>query len=155
MNVVREAMRTCGVCAAPVCGYKVCWRCPAHERISGVADVVASLIYAVAGTESAEMLSKYKNHPVRAQREWRTAIIADLLGEAIRLHERCSPLRPGCRCTVGSALAVSTSACALALNSSPSGAGRATTSASAPVAASPTDKPGWRAHVVVDRQSDG
>jgi len=52
-NVVREPMRTCRVCAAPVRGFIFCWRCAAHQRIPGVADVVAPLVYAVADTESA------------------------------------------------------------------------------------------------------
>ncbi len=93
-NVVREPS-TCRVCTAPVCGFELCWPCAAHQRIPGVADVVAPLTYAVASTESAELLSKYKNHPVRAHREWRTAIIADLLGEAIRLHETCFGVAAG------------------------------------------------------------
>lgn len=64
-NVAREPMRTCRVGAAPVRGFKFCWRCAAHQRIAGVADVVAPLVYAVADTESAAVLSRYKNHLVR------------------------------------------------------------------------------------------
>jgi phosphoribosylpyrophosphate synthetase len=54
-----------------------------------VADVVAPLVYAVGGAESAAMLSTYKNHPVRARREQSAQVVAELLSSAIRLHEKC------------------------------------------------------------------
>ena len=68
-NVVREPARTCGVCATPVDGYPLCWRCRDHQRISGLADLVAPLAYALDGTESAAVLRHFKNHPVRRERE--------------------------------------------------------------------------------------
>ena len=69
INVVRQPMQTCRVCAAPVRHFEFCWRCSEHRSVSGLADVVAPLLYAVGGTELAATLSAYKNHPARAQRE--------------------------------------------------------------------------------------
>ena len=69
--------------------FKFCWRCAAHQRIAGVADVVAPLVYAVADTESAAVLSRYKNHPVRTERDRCATTIAYLLRQAILLHEQC------------------------------------------------------------------
>jgi hypothetical protein len=88
-NVVRVSMHTCRVCAAPVRGFRFCWRCAAHQRITGVAYVVAPLVYAVADTESAAVLSRYKNHPVRTERDRCATTIAYLLRHAIALHEQC------------------------------------------------------------------
>jgi predicted amidophosphoribosyltransferase len=88
-NVVREPLQTCCVCGAPVRQFRCCWRCAAHQPIPGIADIVAPLVYAVAGTESAALVSKYKNHPIRIERERCAIIIADLLQTAIQLHENC------------------------------------------------------------------
>jgi phosphoribosylpyrophosphate synthetase len=54
-----------------------------------VADVVAPLIYAIAGTDSAALLRDYKNHPSRAVRRRRSDEIASLLGTALTLHQGC------------------------------------------------------------------
>ena len=54
-----------------------------------MADLVAPLVYAIGGTESAATLSMYKNHPVRTQRECRAQIVAELLMSAVLLHENC------------------------------------------------------------------
>jgi hypothetical protein len=89
INVVREPLRTCRVCAARVRGFRFCWRCAAHQRITGVADVVAPLVYAVADAESAEVLGRYKNHPVRTERARCAITITYLLCNAIVLHEQC------------------------------------------------------------------
>jgi phosphoribosylpyrophosphate synthetase len=89
INAVRTRGRTCAVCAAPVRGYSFCWRCATHQRISGIADVVAPLVYAVGGTESAAVLSAYKNHPTRTQREQAALVVGELLRPAIQLHEKC------------------------------------------------------------------
>ena len=88
-NVVRVPMRTCRVCAARVRGFRFCWRCAAHQRVAGVADVVAPLVYAVADTESTAVLSRYKNHLVRTGRDTCATTIAYLLRQAILLHEQC------------------------------------------------------------------
>ena len=79
---VERTYRTCRICTTPVKGFRLCWRCHEHEAIAGVADVVAPLVYAIGGTESAATLSMYKNHPVRAQRERRAQIVAELLMSA-------------------------------------------------------------------------
>jgi predicted amidophosphoribosyltransferase len=86
---VERTSRTCQTCAMPVRGFVRCWRCSEHQTISGLADIVAPLIYAVAGTESAAVLSAYKNHPMRAQRELAALVVGELLRSAIQLHEEC------------------------------------------------------------------
>jgi hypothetical protein len=88
-NVVREPMHTCRVCATPVDGYELCWRCRDHQRISGLADVVAPLAYAIDGTESAALLRNYKNHPLRCERERCGSIVGEVLRLGMSLHERC------------------------------------------------------------------
>jgi hypothetical protein len=65
-NVVRGP-GVCRVCGTPVHGFELCWHCHEHEGIAGVADVVAPVAYAVGGTDSARILSTYKNHPVLAR----------------------------------------------------------------------------------------
>ena len=88
-NVVREPMRTCHICAAPVDGHSLCWRCRDHQRILGLADLVAPLAYAVDDTDSAAVLRNYKNHPLRRERERCASIISEFLRLGISLHERC------------------------------------------------------------------
>jgi hypothetical protein len=87
-NVV-HGVSTCRTCATPVRGFELCWRCRRHRKIAGIADAVAPLDYAIGGTDSPATLSIYKNHPVRAEREYRAQMIAELLTLAIRLHENC------------------------------------------------------------------
>ena len=88
-NVVREPMRTCRVCATPVDGYNMCWRCRDHRRIAGLADLVAPLAYAVDDAESAAVLRNYKNHPLRRERERCESIVGEILRLALSIHERC------------------------------------------------------------------
>jgi len=88
-NVVRQPQITCRLCAAPVNGFDRCWRCEQAHRIVGVADVVAPLTYAIAGTQSAALVRDYKNHPARRVRENHSAILKSLLRLGISRHERC------------------------------------------------------------------
>ncbi len=88
-NVIREPHITCQVCAAPVDGFNRCWRCEQAHGIVGVADVVAPLTYAIAGTPSASLVRDYKNHPARSVREHHGAIINALVRLGITRHERC------------------------------------------------------------------
>jgi phosphoribosylpyrophosphate synthetase len=88
-NVVREPMRTCRTCTAPVDGYQLCWRCRDHQRVCGLADLVAPLAYALDGTESAALLRNYKNHPLRSERERCGSIVGEVLRLGRSLHERC------------------------------------------------------------------
>ena len=55
-NVVREPLRTCRVCATPVDGFDLCWRCREHLRVGGWADLVAPLMYAIDTSESAALV---------------------------------------------------------------------------------------------------
>jgi phosphoribosylpyrophosphate synthetase len=82
-------MRTCHVCTTPVDGYQLCWRCRGRQRISGLADLVAPLAYAIDGTESAAVVRNYKNHLLRSERERCGLIVGEILRLAMSLHERC------------------------------------------------------------------
>jgi hypothetical protein len=86
---VERTSRTCQTCAVPVRGFVRCWRCSEHQTISGLADIVAPLIYAVAGTELAAVLSAYKNHPIRTRREHAATVVGALLRSALEAHEGC------------------------------------------------------------------
>ncbi|KUI36236.1 hypothetical protein [Mycobacterium sp. GA-2829] len=88
-RVVRRRGVTCQICTAPVDGHRWCWRCRTDRRFAGLAGIVVPLIYAIAGTPSAELLSKYKNHPVRSVRATHSAVVGALLAEALAAHERC------------------------------------------------------------------
>ena len=88
-NVVREPRCTCSVCATPVDDYLLCWRCRAHRRTAGLADLVAPLWYAVEGAESAALVRNFKNHPMRRERQRCAAVITELLGLATSLHTPC------------------------------------------------------------------
>jgi adenine/guanine phosphoribosyltransferase-like PRPP-binding protein len=88
-NVIRRPGITCRVCAGPVGGYDRCWRCEQVRRIGGVADVVAPLSYAIAGTPSGALVRDYKNHPVRSVREYHSAFIKEIVWQAITRHECC------------------------------------------------------------------
>ena len=88
-NPIREPGVTCRVCATPVDGFELCWRCGQDQRITGLADVVAPLTYAVGSTESAALLRDYKNHPVRSVRLRHGLVIGSLLQLGITAHERC------------------------------------------------------------------
>ncbi|MCW2653596.1 MAG: hypothetical protein QOE41_4136 [Mycobacterium sp.] len=94
-NVVREPGVTCEVCTTPVDGFARCWRCQQHQRIAGVADVVAPLTYAIGGTQSATLLWHYKDDPVRKVRERHGLILNWLLYLAIWEHERCLGVMAG------------------------------------------------------------
>jgi hypothetical protein len=88
-NVVRQPLRTCRICATPVDGFGLCWRCREHQRIPGLADLVAPLIYAVDSSDSAALLREYKNHPVRSTRQRRCSMIGELMRLAMTLHHDC------------------------------------------------------------------
>lgn len=88
-NVLREPRVTCRVCAAPVDGFDRCWRCAQAQCFAGVADVVAPLAYAIAGTPSAALVCDYKNHPARRVREHHSAVLDALVWLGITRHERC------------------------------------------------------------------
>ena len=88
-NVIRQPQITCRVCAAPVGGFDGCWRCEQARHIAGVADVVAPLTYAIAGTPSAALVRDYKNHPAHSVRNSHSAVINWLVWLGITRHERC------------------------------------------------------------------
>jgi hypothetical protein len=88
-NVVREPTHTCRVCATPVNGYPLCWRCRGHQGLSGLADLVVPLAYAIDGTESAAVVRNYKNHPLRRERERCGSIVGEVLRLGMTLHKGC------------------------------------------------------------------
>jgi hypothetical protein len=88
-NVVRKPMRTCHMCATPINGYPLCWRCCDHQHISGLADLVAPLSYGIDGTESATVIRNYKNHRLCSERERCGSIVGEVLRLGLSLHERC------------------------------------------------------------------
>jgi hypothetical protein len=88
-NVVRRPGLTCGVCTTPVEGFDMCWRCRVHQRIEGLADLVAPLAYAVDGSESAAVLRNFKNHPQRRERARCGSIVRETLRLGVSLHEQC------------------------------------------------------------------
>ena len=88
-NVVREPTRTCRVCATPVGGYPLCWRCRDHQSFSGLADLVVPLAYAIDGTESAAVVRNYKSHPLRRERERCGSIVDEVLRLGMTLHKQC------------------------------------------------------------------
>ena len=88
-NTVREPLRTCRVCTAPVDRFQLCWRCREHRRVAGVANLVAPLMYAIDNSESAALVREYKNHSVRSVRERRCSMISELLALAMVMHQDC------------------------------------------------------------------
>jgi hypothetical protein len=88
-NVVRAPNLTCRWCAAPTMGFQTCRRCADHQRILGLADVVAPLVYAIAGTESGALLRDYKNHSSRTVRERRSNEVGCLVQSALSRHQVC------------------------------------------------------------------
>jgi hypothetical protein len=88
-NIIREPGRTCLVCTAPVDRYSNCWRCSQSASLPGLADVVAPLTYAVAGSQSAAMLRHYKDDLNVGVRFQHLRIINWLLYVGIALHQVC------------------------------------------------------------------
>jgi hypothetical protein len=99
-NVVRAPYVTCRWCTAPTMGFEACQRCADRQRISGVADVVAPLMYAIAGTKSAALLRDYKNHPSRAVRDRCCQSIRSLVQSALSHHEDCLATAVGTPITI-------------------------------------------------------
>lgn len=85
-NIVREPGLTCSVCATPVNGYDRCYPCNQVRSVIGLADRVASLTYAVAGTQAAYMMRGYKGHPASERHQ---ATVSLLIATAVAGHSRC------------------------------------------------------------------
>lgn len=88
-NVVRRAGQTCRACGAPCSRFAFCWHCGQHRRLTGTADLVAPVMYAVAGARSAAVLRDYKNHPSRAIRARSAQIVGEFVRAALSLHLSC------------------------------------------------------------------
>ena len=71
-----------------------------HQRIAGLADVLAPLTYAVGCTDSAAPLRNYKNHPVRSVRQQYDLEAGSLLRLGITTHERWITAVVGMRVTL-------------------------------------------------------
>jgi hypothetical protein len=61
----------------------------------GTADVVAPVIYAIAGSRSAALLRDYKNHPSRVTRRCDSEVIGDIAGAALARHTACVEAKVG------------------------------------------------------------
>ena len=61
-NPIREDHVTCTVCTTPVDGYRHCYTCNSHiaAHDDQLADAVAPLTYAVAGTQAGYVMRGYK-----------------------------------------------------------------------------------------------
>ena len=79
---------------------RVYWRRRQHQRIAGLADVVAPLTYAVGSTDSAALLRNYKNHPVHSICQQHDLVVGFLLRLGITTHERCVGAVVGMRVTL-------------------------------------------------------
>lgn len=88
-GTVREAGITCDVCAAPVAGYSLCFRCQEHANFAvPIADRVASSVYAVEpDSQTYRIVRDYKGQrPVRSHQQAMSALLA--LG--LRGHADCA-----------------------------------------------------------------
>jgi len=86
-NTVREPLVTCKTCATPVDGYARCFACNQQSAYPGIANRVASLTYAISGTQSAHLMRGYKAQPPSPPHQ---ALIALLLAIAVGGHEACA-----------------------------------------------------------------
>jgi hypothetical protein len=88
-NVVRTLDVTCVVCGEPVERFGHCRHCREHRTFTGTADLVAPLLYAIAGTASATLLRDYKDHPARSTRARCARIVGQLVDAALARHTTC------------------------------------------------------------------
>lgn len=92
-NTVRRDRETCAVCTTPVeGGYELCYRCSQHRAYGGIADQVAAVTYAVAGSQSGYVMRGYKApQPVRQH----SAVVAILMILALSKHAPCAEILAG------------------------------------------------------------
>jgi len=88
-NIIRESGITCATCTTPVDGYTRCWRCNNDAAIPGLADIVVPLTYAIAHTQSGQVMRQYKDDASQQVRAAHTAVIRRLLYLGIVKHEQC------------------------------------------------------------------
>lgn len=88
-NVVKLVGITCRVCGEPTAGTEHCRHCAQHRKIPHPADVVAPLMYAVAGTPAATLLRDYKDHPLRTRRTQGARVVGELVEAALSRHSTC------------------------------------------------------------------
>lgn len=87
-NVIREHRVTCLECGHPVDDTVMCYPCHRDGPIAPV-ELVAPLIYAVGGTQSATLLRHYKDDLNAAARRGHALVIRRMLYLALMLHQRC------------------------------------------------------------------
>jgi hypothetical protein len=86
-NPVRAEFVTCAVCTTPVSGYAYCYPCNAGRAYGRLAaDVVAPLVYAVAGRQSGYVMRTYKAQPPIDEHY---GVVAMLVFLALSLHQEC------------------------------------------------------------------
>lgn len=86
-NPVRRSGLTCATCVTPVDGFDRCYVCNGHLSRQGLADRVAFLTYAVAGTESGYVMRGYKARPPVAEHR---LVVGLLLILSLHEHARCA-----------------------------------------------------------------
>ncbi|GAB4590150.1 hypothetical protein [Nocardia sp. IFM 10818] len=86
-NTVREPGRTCAVCTNPIePGWATCYWCNQHQKqllrtdlgLPGLADRVGSMIYAIMGMQSYELMSGYKSSTPGPNQQQLVTILAVL-----------------------------------------------------------------------------
>lgn len=88
-NVVKSTGVTCRACGEPTVRAEHCRHCAQHRTIPKTADVVAPVMYAIAGTPSAALLRDYKDHPSRAIRAQSARIVGQVVETALSRHTSC------------------------------------------------------------------
>lgn len=86
-NPIREPLVTCSVCTTPVERYSRCYACNRHRAYAGLADAVAPLTYAMAGTQSGYLMRGYKGQPPIAEHVQIVALLGLL---ALSKHADCA-----------------------------------------------------------------
>jgi hypothetical protein len=87
-NVICEPRITCMDCGIPVDDTPMCYPCR-RDGGTGPIELLAPLIYAIGGTQSATLLRHYKDDVNAATRRAHTLVIGRLLYLALMLHQRC------------------------------------------------------------------
>jgi hypothetical protein len=103
-NVERTPGVNCIICGEPIDDFGLCRHCMVNRRIPCTADVMAPIIYAIAGTRSAAVLRGYKDDPSRIVRARHASAVGALLDNALSRHVGCIEAIAGMRISVRTTL---------------------------------------------------
>ncbi|OBK67149.1 hypothetical protein A5653_17615 [Mycobacterium colombiense] len=98
-NTIHLPGQTCSACRGTFAmrdGYPMCGPCTFTYAGANVADITASVIYGVDGTQSAKLMYGYKSTPQSAVLVQR---VASLAAVALRGHVKCASKLVGVPCT--------------------------------------------------------